>query len=60
MKMSTKDARYQRYADLFENPETAESIELGARVLHWVFMENFDSLRARLVVTQHAQEAKRP
>jgi hypothetical protein len=58
--MNTKDARYQRYADLFENPETAESIERGWRVLHWEFTENFDSLRARLTVIQHAQEAKRP
>lgn len=41
--MSTVDARYDRYADIFENPTTDASIELGNRVLHAMFMENWDA-----------------
>lgn len=37
----TQDARYDRYADIFENPDTAESIELGNRVMHWLFTESW-------------------
>jgi hypothetical protein len=56
--MNDINARYDRYADIFDNPETVESIELGNRVLHWSFMEN-DAGRSvgRRVVIQHAKQA---
>jgi len=56
--MKDQEARYRRYADIFESPECAESIERGWRVLHWEFTENSGSLQARLTVTQHAREAQ--
>jgi hypothetical protein len=49
--------RYDRYADIFDNPVTAESIELGNRVLHWLFMENFQASTSKLVIRQHARQA---
>lgn len=53
----SQDARYDRYADIFENETSAQSIELGNRALHWLFMENFQSSTGFLVVTQHARKA---
>jgi hypothetical protein len=51
--------RYDGYADLFGNPVTAESIELGNRVLHWEFMENWSSSTGAAVIARHAREARR-
>lgn len=56
--MSRLDERYERYADIFEDPETAESIELGRRVLHKMFMENFQASTARLEVASRARQAE--
>ena len=39
--MTSQDDRYDRYADIFDNPVTSSSIELGNRVLHAQFMENY-------------------
>lgn len=55
---STVDARYARYADIFENDETAWSVELGWRALHWLFFENFGTSYARGVVAGHATQAQ--
>jgi hypothetical protein len=55
----SQDARYDEYADIFGNPVTAESIELGNRVLHWVFMENYAQYVAQGVIKQQAREAQR-
>jgi hypothetical protein len=54
---STTDARYDRYAEIFENPVTDTSIELGNRVLHWMFMENFAPYVAQGTIRQHAEQA---
>lgn len=54
-KPSETDKRYERYADIFDSPETAHSIEEGWRALHWSFMENWNP---RGVVRQHAEEAQ--
>ncbi len=51
--------RYDRYADEFGNPVTAESIELGNRAPHWTFMENWSISTGRGVIAQHAREAQR-
>jgi len=51
--------RYDRYADTFDNPVTAESIELGNRVLHWTALENWSPSTAHGVITQHARQAHR-
>jgi hypothetical protein len=50
--------RYDRYADIFDNPVTAEEIELGNRVLHHQFMENFAEYVATAAVTGRALEAQ--
>jgi hypothetical protein len=55
----TRIDRYDRYADMFDNPVTAESIELGNRVLHWEFMENCSPSTGRGVIAQHARNAQR-
>jgi len=55
--MSTTDARYDRYAEIWENPVTSESTELGNRVLHWLFMENYAPYVALGTIRQHAAEA---
>ncbi len=53
--MSSIDQRFDRYADIFDNPVTAESIELGNRVLHWSFMENeAGGSVAQAVIKHHA------
>ena len=57
--MSSTDARYQRYADIWECQETAESIECGWRALHWAFMENSGYSYAFGVVTDHTRAAQR-
>lgn len=57
-KPSCIDKIYQRYADTFNGPETAESIELGFRALHWMTMENHHSSIGHLVVQRHANEAQ--
>jgi hypothetical protein len=54
---STTDARYDRYAEIFDNPVTDASIELGNRVLHWIFMENFAPYVALGTVREHAVTA---
>lgn len=51
--------RYDRYADTFDNPVTAESIELGNRVLHWTALENWTPSVGRAVIAQHARRATR-
>lgn len=51
--------RYDRYADTFDTPVTAESIEVGNRVLHWMFMENWSTSTGRGVIAQHARNAQR-
>jgi hypothetical protein len=56
--MTIRD-RYDRYADTFDNPVTAESIEVGNRVLHWMFAENWSPSTGRGVVEQHARDAQR-
>jgi hypothetical protein len=55
--VSTVDARYDRYAEMWDNPVTTESIELGNRALHWLFMENFAPYVALGTIGQHAAEA---
>jgi hypothetical protein len=53
--MNQQDARFQRYADIFEEPETADSIERGWRVLHWEFTE---ARNLRETVTNQARRAQ--
>lgn len=53
-----QDAAYDRYADIFENPVTAEEIEVGNRVLHGSLMENYQDSTGRLVVTRRAVQAQ--
>jgi hypothetical protein len=53
---SETDKRYERYADIFDSPETAHSIEEGWRALHWSFVEAYNPSG---VVRQHAEEAQR-
>lgn len=48
---------YQRYADTFNGPETAELVELGHRALYWMTMENRRSSIGRLVIQLHGNEA---
>ena len=38
-RLNDTDRRFQRYADIFDNPETHESAERGWRVLHHEFTE---------------------
>jgi hypothetical protein len=45
--------RYDRYAQIFENPVTDFEIEPGNRVQHWLFMENFADYVGRGVIAQH-------
>jgi hypothetical protein len=40
-KPSETDKRYDRYAEIFDNPVDHEVLERGNRVLHHEFMENF-------------------
>ena len=54
-KPSDTDKRYDCYADIFKNPETDRSIELGNRVLHWQFMEEYCG---RGQIENHAREAQ--
>ena len=54
-----QDATYDRYADIFENPVTAEEIEVGNRALHGQFMENYQSSTTREVVRNRARKAQR-
>ena len=49
--------RYDRYAEIFDNPVDAAVLELGNRVLHWQFMENYQTSTGYLVVRDHAREA---
>jgi hypothetical protein len=49
--------RYDRYAEIFENPVSEAEIELGNRALHWLFMENFQASTGYGAVRQHAREA---
>jgi hypothetical protein len=49
--------RYDRYAEIFENPVSEAEIELGNRALHWLFMENFQASTGYAAVRQHAREA---
>lgn len=53
--MSAVDERYERYQD--DAPDTVERVELGARVLHWMFLENLDGpgsqLAFRVVTRSH-------
>jgi len=58
-KRSSMDERYDRYAEMFDNPVTAESLELGNRVLHWHFIENFQQSTGYEVVTNHARDAQK-
>lgn len=58
-KPSDTDKRYDRYADIFENPVDAEVLERGNRVLHSEFMENFQQSTGRLSVVHSAEEAVR-
>ncbi len=53
--MNSQDARFQEYADIFEEPETADSIERGWRVLHWEFTEGWNP---RETVTHQAIRAQ--
>ena len=55
----SQDARYDRYADIFDNPVTAEEIELGNRVLHGQFIENWQPSTTREVVRRRAGKAQR-
>jgi hypothetical protein len=57
-KPSETDERFQHYADMFNSPETHESIERGYRPLHWEFMETgWHTTTARNVISDHAREA---
>jgi hypothetical protein len=53
------DATYDRYADIFENPVTAEEIEVGNRVLHNMFTENYQASTGGEVVKGRAERAQR-
>ena len=54
-KPSETDKRYERYADIFDSPETAHSVEEGWRALHWSFVESWNPSG---VVRQHAEAAQ--
>jgi hypothetical protein len=56
-KPSETDQRYDRYAQIFENPVTVREVEEGNRAQHWSFFENFAQSTGRLTVTGHAQQA---
>lgn len=56
---SETDKRYQRYADIFDNPETADSIERGWRVLHHEFMEAWAPRERVVHMARDAQEIAR-
>ena len=56
-KSSETDKRYDRYAEIFDNPINEHVIELGNRVLHWSFMENFAPYVAHGAIQQHAEDA---
>ena len=49
--------RYDRYADIFEVPETAESAEVGFRVLHHMEQENFQASTTRETIRERAVRA---
>jgi hypothetical protein len=55
----SQDAPFDRYADIFENPVTAEEIEVGNRVLHSQFMENYQASTGRWAVKGRAEKAQR-
>ena len=52
---SETDRRYDRYAEIFDNPVDADSIERGNRVLHHEFMEAWSP---REVVANRARRAQ--
>lgn len=54
-KPSETDKRYETYANIFDSPETAHSVEEGWRALHWSFVESYNPSG---VVRQHAEEAQ--
>ena len=54
-----QDARYDRYADTFDSPVTAESIEVGNRVLHDQFTENYQQSTGREAVENRARRARK-
>jgi hypothetical protein len=54
-----QNARYDRYADIFDNPVTAEVIEVGNRVLHGQFAENFRGSDREGVVRDRGEQAQR-
>jgi hypothetical protein len=56
---SSTDARYQMYANAFENPETDESIERGWRVLHDEFTEAWHPRDAVANRVRRAQDTAR-
>jgi hypothetical protein len=58
-KPSETDRRYDRYAEIWDNPISEHVIELGNRVLHWSFMENFAPYVARGAIRRHAEDAVR-
>jgi hypothetical protein len=51
-----QNARYDRYAEILESEVSAEEIEVGNRVLHGQYLENFSS-RGREVVKGRAGNA---
>jgi hypothetical protein len=52
-----QDATYDMYAEVLECPVTAEEIEVGNRVLHGQYLENFQASRGREVVKGRAEKA---
>jgi hypothetical protein len=58
--MTSPDGRYQRYADTWEDPETAGSIERGWRALHHEFMENWNYTTGHGWVTRQVRSAGPP
>lgn len=57
-KPSETDKRYDRYAEIFDNPVDHEVIERGNRVLHNEFMENFARYVGQPRVRDLASEAQ--
>lgn len=55
-KPSETDKRYEQYANIFDAPETAHSIEEGWRALHWSFVERWDTRGHVRDLAQRAQE----
>jgi hypothetical protein len=59
-KPSDTDKRYDRYADIFDEPVTHEAVERGYRVLHYESMEGlFGQQRVRNVARYAEQESLR-